>query len=140
MQAKTSLTANAKNAILVQVWVDADALRAFDFTCFLVERSRSQMLRALMRHAVATKASDLNLSDSASASFEMLDFDVARKWLASYFNGHLISVDTLERRIEDGTLICWKESENRTARRWILKASLVRWMAKLGKELQEEAK
>lgn len=96
------------------------------------------MLRVLVRQAVRTKAQDLTIVAQEPPAIDLLALEDARLFLRPYFGGRLISKDTLERRIADGSIVAWKESEGRTATRWILKASLVAWMKRLGKELESE--
>lgn len=137
MQQESSFTVNVKSETPVQVYVDNVQLEKFDLVCNANERSRAQMLRVLIRHAIVTKGAELNTYQPLP-EFELLTFQQAREFLAPYYAGTPPSNDTLERRIADGTIIATKESDTRTGRRRILKASLVAWMSRLGKELESE--
>lgn len=95
------------------------------------------MIRMLLRQAIVTKGAELNACEPLP-EFELLTFQQAREFLAPYYAGLPPSNDTLERRIADGTIIATKESDTRTGRRRILKASLVDWMRRLKKELESE--
>lgn len=121
----------------MQVWVDSAQLEKFDLVCDATERTRAQMLRVLIRHAIQTNGAELNVCADLP-EFELLTFQQARDFLAPYYAGLPPSIDTLERRIADGTIIATKESDTRTGRRRILKASLVDWMRRLKRELESE--
>ncbi len=133
-----SFPVNEKTATPVQFYLDAQQLTQFDVVCEIHERTRAQMLRVLIRQAIRTKAAELATIAQELPSIELISLEDARLFLRPYFGGRLISKDTLERRIADGSIVAWKESEGRTATRWILKASLIAWMKRLGKELESE--
>lgn len=137
MQQETVPRLSPKSIVEVKVRVDLELLRSFDLSRPVQIPSREQHLRILMRQA-AGKSVNMLSEMNELPSLELISLEDTRIFLKPYFSGRLISKDTLERRIADGSIIAWKESENRTATRWILKASLIAWLKRIGKELESE--
>jgi hypothetical protein len=123
----------------VEFLADISLLQKFDIVRRLHGRSRSQMMRMAMklvtqdqgRQAEATCLDPL-------PEFQTLTIKEARAFLAPYFDGRPPSEATLERRIEDGILVADKGHDGRTTPRRILKASLVAWLRRMGKELTQQ--
>lgn len=138
MQPETVPNLSPKSSVEVKVRVDVELLRSFDLSRPVQIPSREQHLRILMRAVARQKELNLLSEMNDLPQFELISLEDAREFLRPFFHGRLISKDTLERRIADGSIIAWKESDNRTATRWILKASIIAWMKRIGRELESE--
>jgi hypothetical protein len=117
--------------------------RLFTNSCRVLGRTRTQIflaaVAATIREARAVLASE---AANTPPDFELLTFQQAREFLAPYYGGleNAPSVATLIRRIEEGKLIAVQDVKTRTSPKRITKASLVKWLREIGKELEAQAR
>lgn len=127
-----------RTGVPLLIYLEQQQIEKFDIICALSERNRTQMIRAMIRQAIATKGAHIATPSEPLPDFELVTIDDAIQFLAPYFGGAHLSKDTIFRHIADGSIVAIKDGNARTGRRRILKASLVAWMARLGKQLESE--
>lgn len=136
---KSSVTVPEQNEKRVEFYVPAEQLEKFDAVRRLHDRTRAQMLRLALQLVIKDQGKRaLAALFEPLPTFEMLTMAEAREFLAPYYGGHPPHIVTLKRRIADGTLVALQDVTSRTAPYRILKASLVQWMAKLGRTFQDD--
>lgn len=135
----SSATAPVQNQKRLEFFVDSDQLERFDAVRKLHGRSRAQMMRLAFRLVILDEGrrAESSVFDPLP-EFSTLTIKEAQQFLSPYFDGKPPSEATLERRIEDGTLVANKGHDGRTTPRRILKASLVAWLRRMGKELTQQ--
>lgn len=137
----SSVRTPGKNGQRIEFIADPQQLVEFDLICQLRGLSRGQLLRFALRQVIIDRgARSMETAIAEIPEFETLSFKQAREFLAPYYNSKPPSTATLIRRIEDGILIAAQDVESRTGPKRILKASLIAWMKRLGKELHDERK
>lgn len=128
-----------KNTVLKNFRIPGHLKQAYNDACQLLGKNCTQ---AFLAHVAATITEARRVAAQETAApvpeFEMLTLDEARLFLKPYFHGRPPSAATLERRIADGILVAEQDHPSRTAPLRIYKASLVRWMRRLGKQFDAD--